>query len=51
MAETMYCVKCRKKVKVEAKPVKLKNGRNALQGKCPKCGTKVFKMVGKKKKK
>ena len=46
--ETMYCVKCKKKVKVEAKPVTLKNGRRALSGKCS-CGTKVFKMTGKKK--
>lgn len=47
--EEMYCVKCKKKVKAEGKPVTLKNGRKALSGKCPKCGTKVFKMVGKKK--
>lgn len=46
--EQMYCVKCKKKVKVEGKRVTLKNGRKALTGKCPTCGTKVFKMVGKK---
>ena len=46
--EEMYCVKCKKKVKVEAKPVTLKNKRRALSGKCEKCGTKVFKMTGKK---
>jgi len=46
--ETMYCVKCKKKVKAEVKPVTLKNKRRALTGKCPSCGTKVFKMTGKK---
>lgn len=43
----MYCVKCKKKVKVDGKYVILKNGRRALSGKC-NCGTKVFKMVGNK---
>jgi len=45
--EQMYCVKCKKKVMVEAKPMTMKNGRKALTGKCS-CGTKVFKMVGNK---
>jgi len=44
--ETMYCVKCKKKVSVDATPVTLKNGRRAVTGKCSTCGTKVFKMVG-----
>lgn len=40
-----YCVKCRKKVEVvDAKAVTLKNGRPATRGKCPNCGTKVFKI-------
>ncbi|MEW6142680.1 MAG: DUF5679 domain-containing protein [Chloroflexota bacterium] len=40
-----YCVKCRKKVEVQdAKAVTLKNGRPATRGKCPNCGTKVFKI-------
>ena len=41
-----YCMKCQKKgVEMQdAKQVKLKNGRDAIQGKCPKCGTKMFKM-------
>ena len=40
-----YCVKCRKKVEVQdAKSVTLKNGRPATRGKCPSCGTKVFKI-------
>lgn len=43
-----YCVKCRKKVKIK-NPVKvtLKNGRKAIRGICPYCGTKVFRIVGK----
>ena len=46
MAEVQgYCVKCKKKQKMEgAKAVKLKNGRPAVTGKCPKCGTKMFKI-------
>jgi len=47
--EEMYCVKCRKKVKTEVKPVIMKNKRKALTGKCSKCGTKVFKIAGTKK--
>ncbi|MCX8126781.1 MAG: DUF5679 domain-containing protein [Dehalococcoidia bacterium] len=40
-----YCVKCRKKVDMlNAKAVTLKNGRSATQGKCPTCGTKVFRI-------
>jgi len=45
--EEIYCVKCKKKVKVEGKYVTLKNGRKAITGKCS-CGTKVYKMTGKK---
>jgi len=42
---TAYCVKCRTKVEIkDPKQVKLKNGRMATQGMCPKCGTKVFRM-------
>jgi DNA polymerase II large subunit len=40
-----YCVKCRCKVEVkDPKEVKMKNGRPAISGKCPKCGTKVFRI-------
>ena len=42
---TAYCVKCRKSVTMQsAKSVKLKNGRPAMQGVCPSCGTKVFRI-------
>ncbi len=40
-----YCVKCRKSVSMKnEKSVKLKNGRPAMQGVCPICGTKVFRI-------
>jgi len=39
-----YCVKCRMKVKIN-KPchVIMKNRRHAIQGICPRCGTKMFR--------
>ncbi|HKZ48612.1 MAG TPA: DUF5679 domain-containing protein [Thermoplasmata archaeon] len=40
-----YCVKDKMKVEIKnAKQVKLKNGKPAVQGLCPKCGTKVFRI-------
>jgi len=47
MATMAYCVK--DKMKVEMKnPTKItmKNGKAAMQGTCPKCGTKVFRIGG-----
>lgn len=42
---TAYCMKCRKKVEIkDAKQITLKNGRPAMQGVCPTCGTKVFRI-------
>ncbi len=40
-----YCVKDRKTVEIR-NPVQvtLKNGRPAVQGTCPNCGTKVFRI-------
>ena len=40
-----YCVKCRgmREIK-DPKTVTLKNGRPAVQGLCPQCGTKVFRI-------
>ncbi|HLF09040.1 MAG TPA: DUF5679 domain-containing protein [Dehalococcoidia bacterium] len=40
-----YCVKDRKTVEI-SNPVQvtLKNGRPAVQGTCPNCGTKVFRI-------
>jgi hypothetical protein len=53
MAETAYCVKCREKRDMkDPKEVSFsgKGGqeRRAMQGICPVCGTKMFKILGKK---
>lgn len=41
-----YCVKCKAKKEMnDAKKVTLKNGRNAMKGKCPDCGTSLFRIV------
>ena len=44
---TGYCVKCKAKREMK-NPVNvtLKNGRKAVKGICPKCGTKMFKIGG-----
>jgi len=43
-----FCVKCKKKVEIKnAKEVTLKNGRKAMSGTCPDCGTKVFSFLKK----
>lgn len=40
-----YCVKERKKVEIkDPQQVTMKNGRPAVQGTCPDCGTKIFKI-------
>jgi len=42
---TAYCMKCRRKVEIRnARQITLKNGRPAVQGVCPTCGTKVFRI-------
>ena len=39
-----YCVKERKKVWIQgAVQTTMKNGRPAIRGECPDCGTKIFK--------
>ena len=49
MAQTGYCVKCKKKKEMkDEQNVTLKNGRLAVKGKCPDCGTSMFKILGKK---
>ena len=43
-----YCVKCKaKKEIVDAVEEVMKNGRKAIKGKCPTCGTVMFKILGK----
>jgi len=49
MAETGYCVKCKgKKNMKDEQKVTMKNGRAAMKGKCPDCGTGMYKILGKK---
>ena len=46
-----YCVKCKaKKNMADAQQITMKNGRDAIKGKCPDCGTGMFKILGLKKK-
>src|SRR4029079_11196852 len=46
MAEA-YCVKDKRKVEVQnPQRITMKNGKPALQGTCPICGNKVFKIRG-----
>ncbi len=43
-----YCVKCKAKREMEnSEEVVMKNQRRALKGKCPTCGTGMFKILGK----
>jgi len=45
-----YCVKCKAKRDMDdPKEIKMKNGRPAVTGTCPKCGTKMFKIGAMKK--
>ena len=47
MAEA-YCVKCKaKKEMKDAQEVTMKNGRKAMKGKCPSCGTGMYRIMGK----
>src|SRR5438046_10418043 len=42
-----YCVKCKaKKEIIDAVGEVMKNGRKAIKGKCPTCGTVMFKILG-----
>ena len=46
MATEAYCTKCRTKREIkDAKDVTTANGRSALQGTCPVCGTKLTRFV------
>ena len=41
-----YCVKCKaKRMMTNVKKVKMANGRPALKGTCPVCGTGMFKIL------
>ncbi|MCK4423059.1 MAG: hypothetical protein KAV18_03210 [Candidatus Omnitrophica bacterium] len=43
-----YCVKCKAKKEIkDEQEVTMKNGRKALKGKCPSCGTGMYRILGK----
>jgi len=43
-----YCVRCKRKVALlDARQVKFKNGRPALRGTCPDCGSTVSRILAK----
>jgi len=45
LAAEAYCVKCKAKREIkDAVAITMKNGRPATEGKCPVCGTKMFKI-------
>jgi len=45
-ADEGYCVKCKTKRKISnGQEVKMANGRPALKGVCPVCGTGMFKIL------
>jgi hypothetical protein len=40
-----YCLKCKAKREIQdPKPITMKNGRRAIQGVCPVCSTKIFRI-------
>ena len=42
-----YCVKCKAKREIaDGVEEIMKNGRKAIKGKCPVCGTVMFKILG-----
>lgn len=48
MAQEAYCVKCKSKREMgKAEEVTMKNGRKAMKGTCTKCGTGMYKILGK----
>ncbi len=45
-----YCVKCHeKRIMQNARKITTKNGRNAMEGICPVCGTKLFRFIANEK--
>ena len=41
-----YCVKCKRKQEMkDAENVKMKNGRPAMKGRCPECGTGLYRIL------
>jgi len=43
---TAYCMKCKREREIKnPQKTTMSNGRNAVRGTCPVCGTKMFKFV------
>lgn len=43
-----YCVKCKASREMSnAKEQTMKNGRKAMKGQCPRCGTGMYRILGK----
>jgi len=41
-----YCVKCKGKKEIkDPQQVKMKNGRSAMKGRCPDCGTGLYRIL------
>jgi len=46
VATKAYCVKCKKKQNMSnEKEVTMKNGRKAVKGSCPACGTGMYSIL------
>ena len=40
-----YCLKCRTQREMkDAKQITMKNGKQATEGTCPECGTRMFRI-------
>lgn len=45
----IYCLKCKEKKSIDnAEEVTMKNGKPGFKAVCPDCGTKMFRIGGKK---
>lgn len=50
VADEAYCVKCKAKTVIKnPQKVTMQNGREAIKGVCEKCGTGVYRILGKAK--
>jgi hypothetical protein len=50
MAEEAYCVKCKTKREIkDGREETMENGRRAMRGTCPVCGTKIMRFLPSKK--
>jgi ribosomal protein L32 len=51
MADIAYCVKCKEKREMkDPHHITMKNGKPALQGQCPVCGTRLNRILPAEKK-